>query len=245
MPRKTFLTLTSFILFSLLVLPVFAESDGTSTDAAGSDAATDTTTDSNTGKSFSDKYQQRKTDFEARKADFEQAKSDRQQQLQDRKAEMEAKKDEMVANRDAKQAERCENVSDRVDAKIAKFEENKDGHVNRYNNLQDKLAEIVSKLKDKDFDTSKLEDDIDTLDGMVREYADLYTDFIDYLVDSKGLVCGESDGAYKDILANARAKLQEARAKRSAIREFYRTVIRQDIQDLRSQAADLRSGDSE
>ncbi|MFZ5424575.1 MAG: hypothetical protein ACOZAO_02130 [Patescibacteria group bacterium] len=134
---------------------------------------------------------------------------------------------------------RCDLATQRISNRISAFEDNKDRHLKNYENFTNRLNEIVTKLQDKGFDTTDLENDIVVLEGLVDEYTVLYTEFINILTDTQALDCGNEDGAYKDLVLEAKDKLHEARNKRREIMEYYRDTVREHIKDIREQAANL------
>jgi len=76
---------------------------------------------------------------------------------------------------------------------------------------------------------------------MVKNYAEAYVTFIDSLSAVRGYACGESDGDFKDSLSKSKGLHRKAHELRKEIREFYRTVIREDIKELREQAKESNS----
>ena len=134
----------------------------------------------------------------------------------------------------------CNHLEDKVDLKVARFEANKNIHVEKYQRLKNRLMGVLDKLEDKGLDISQLEEDLETLDELIKDYAKAYEDFVESLRFTKGYACGESDGDFKDALKEAKEKLAVVKRLRREIRDFYVNTIRKDIKDLRKQASDLR-----
>lgn len=135
---------------------------------------------------------------------------------------------------------RCDVIGERVRNKLSRFEQNKDDHVARYKRVRNRLEEIVRDLADKGYDVSKLQEDLATMDTMIREYAQLYVDFIESLENTQEYACGDSEGDFREALARSRTLLRQVRQKRQELRRFYGEEIRQDIKALREQAREMR-----
>ncbi len=142
------------------------------------------------------------------------------------------KKDEIQANKEDRREQKCENTANRIATKIARFQENKANHVEKYNLLKTKLEEIVASLKDKGIDTADLEEHLAVLDGMIVDYAQAYTNFIAELENHQSAACGD-EGAFKDNMQTIRGMFKTLMDQRLAIRKYYVEVIRFDIQGIR------------
>ena len=153
-----------------------------------------------------------------------------------KKEMVQEKKLEIQKAKEQRREQLCKRIEDRIAAKIARFEENKSSHVEKYNALKTKLEEITASLKDKGFDTANLESHLAVLDTMVVEYAESYVAFIAQLENSQDNACGESEGAFKDHMKEVRGMFKTLMEQRLAIRKYYVEVIRQDIKEIRDQA---------
>lgn len=162
-----------------------------------------------------------------------------------KKEMVQEKKLELQEVKEQKREQLCARIEDRIAAKIARFEENKSSHVEKYNNLKAKLEEITATLKDKGFDTADLESHLAVLDTMVVEYAESYVDFIAQLESSQDNACGESEGAFKDHMKEVRDMFKILMEQRLAIRKYYVEVIRQDIKGIRDQAREQAAEQAE
>lgn len=218
MNKNTALKITiTTSLFLLLVTPVFAQDDSTSDEL-----------------SKEEKIQQLREEKQERLREL-------QEERDAKRAEMEEKKREREEEREEKVAEVCENVLERVQTRMENFEENKANHEENYNNITTRLSDIADMLDEKGLDTTELRADMETMDAMVAEYVATYTEFIGQLETSLNYDCGNSEGAFKEALQGARDTLETARVMRREIRDFYKSDIRQDIEDLREQATNLKT----
>lgn len=145
-----------------------------------------------------------------------------------------------IAQRDGGPAvNMCERMDERLAAKIAQLEENRDGHVNKYNRILTRLTEIMERMEDKGLDVSKLREDLGTFEVMVDEYVAEYKTFLTLLETAAGIDCQNAQEEFKEAMMAARAQMKVISAKRLDILEFYRDVLRVDIKDLREQAQEL------
>lgn len=151
------------------------------------------------------------------------------------------KREEVRENIAERVENRCELLTTRIDNKIDTFEGNKQDHIDNYNAIKARLENAMINLEEKGYDVSSLREHVLVWDGMIKEYAISYQEFIDILYESKDYACGESEGAFKDAMTRARMQLLEARQMRLEIRNYYQTVIREDIKDLRDQAQNIET----
>jgi len=169
-----------------------------------------------------------------RREDREENEKLREQQKEENEKLRETKKEEIKATNLEK---RCEKVGELVTKRIEIFEKTKTNHAENYDKLSTRLADIVAKLTAKGFDTTKLTTDISTLNTMVSEYKAKYALFVTELKATQTLVCtAEAPVSYKEKLDQSKEMLQELRTMREEIRNFYLTVIREDIKVIRQQA---------
>ncbi|HLA03679.1 MAG TPA: hypothetical protein VJ065_00415 [Patescibacteria group bacterium] len=130
---------------------------------------------------------------------------------------------------------RCERVTTRINERIEHYDTNKQRHIEHYEKITDKLTTLVSRLDAKGYDTSKLNEDLKTLDKMVREFAVLYSQFIDTLKGAKGFACGSSEGQFLQAIQEAQSFLRQSRQQAKEIRSFLQNTIKADLKELRAQ----------
>lgn len=130
---------------------------------------------------------------------------------------------------------RCDLINSRIDLRINNFNANKETHIQRYQNIKTNVTNLVTYLKSKGYDTSKLETDLATLNTMVVTFGTDYSSFITKLEAAKQFTCGQSDGQFKAKIEEARAQLTIARTQAKDIRVFIVGTIRPDLQALRNQ----------
>lgn len=128
----------------------------------------------------------------------------------------------------------CERVEARIDWHINRYNEHKDSFMARVNEIIEKLKALNQKYKDLGCDTSKLVEDYEQMGKLSQTWANDYTAFIGFLNEAKTLVCGGSQGAYKDKVEQARNQLKACRQEAANIKSFYQNTIRPDFQAFKT-----------
>lgn len=159
---------------------------------------------------------------------------DKREKLASKEAELKEKMEDRRENMASKAAEkfedRCKFLTEKNTLIITRFETNKSKHIQDYQNTKKKLEEVIARLKTNGANVTKLEADLVELDKLIKKAADDYTTYITALKDTKNYACGRSEGAYANALKAAQEKLQTARLSLLAVRTYYQSTIRPDIQ---------------
>jgi len=138
----------------------------------------------------------------------EEARAERTAAMEARKSEREGAKEERMEVREEKQTARCEAMRERAQSRIGQMEENREVHIANYNRLSEKLDDIVTKMSEEGFDTSDLESAIATLEDLVSDYANTYSDFVAGLDSHAGMDCEDYEGGKREALNGAKDHLQ-------------------------------------
>jgi|GEM_PF-1610697 len=143
--------------------------------------------------------------------------------------------------------QRCDRIAKLVLKRLDIFETTKTNHQENYQKLLTRLNNIVTKLNEKDIDTTKLSTDIATLEGMITDYTTQYESFVVALKETvSGFTCtAENKDAFKDLLEQTKEDLKALKDSRQAIREFYLNTIREDLRFLRAGIEANKQGDRE
>jgi hypothetical protein len=128
---------------------------------------------------------------------------------------------------------RCDRISAFIDTRIERYNENKDRHSQNHKKILEKIQNLITSMKAKGLDVTKLESDYNSLFGMTETFSTKYYSFINKLEEAKGLGCQESEGLFTTTMAQSRAILKEARDQAQEIWKYINTIIRKDIEDLR------------
>lgn len=137
--------------------------------------------------------------------------------------------------------QRCEQIASRIDSKVTAFNANKDAKEQVYANIKERINTIVTKFKEKGYDTSVLEGDLVILNEKITKYWTDRQAVITKLEEAKTFVCGESDGAFKQKIQEAKELMKVVLADAKDIRSFITTVIREDIGQIKAQKRDSKT----
>lgn len=137
--------------------------------------------------------------------------------------------------------QRCTTLTQNIDRRINRFNNNKERHINQYNTAKQRLSQLITKLQQKGYDVLQLQADSKIWDGKVQKFASDYVVFINKLNETKNVTCGQSDGALRSYLKQARQQIVVVHQDSIDARTYYQTVIRADIQALRNQKPTITS----
>jgi SMC interacting uncharacterized protein involved in chromosome segregation len=129
---------------------------------------------------------------------------------------------------------KCDTLKTKIDGRLTKFENNEEAHSEVFTKLIDRLSERVAKWKDMGYDVDKLEADLKTLKNKVDKFILDYKAFIGKLEAIKTIACGTAT-EFGNALKAAREALKIVRQDAADIRNYYLTVIRPDIIELKQQ----------
>lgn len=131
--------------------------------------------------------------------------------------------------------QRCTRLTQNIDRRINRFNGNKERHINQYNTAKQRLSQLVTKLQQKGYDVLQLQADSKIWDGKIQKFASDYVVVINTLNETKNVACGQSDGAFRSSLKQARQQIVVVHQDSIDARTYYQTVIKADIQALRDQ----------
>ena len=132
---------------------------------------------------------------------------------------------------------RCERLTQNVDSKLARFENNKKGHGEAFANMQNRLNKLALRLGEKGYNVTALEEDLNVLDDKIMDFGTDYQVYIESLKTSKNYACGESVGEFTEQIKLAKDDLQTLRDDVADIKDFYKTTIKPHILEIRAQNA--------
>ena len=134
---------------------------------------------------------------------------------------------------------RCQRITNYIDQRIQRYDENKTRHIENHQIIVSKLTTLLNSLNEKGYDTTQLTLDLKSLNQMTKDFAIGYNQFINRLRETKTLGCGESEGQFKNQLELARTELKNVREKAQEIWRFIDLNIRKDLQDLRMEKIEV------
>jgi hypothetical protein len=98
-----------------------------------------------------------------------------------------------------------------------------------YTNIRERAIARVAVLKQKGYDTSKLEADLETVNQQIKDYHAKAEELYGTLSSAQDTACGDSDGDFASALASARTQLKAVREASQAIHQTYRSSVIPDI----------------
>jgi GTP1/Obg family GTP-binding protein len=130
---------------------------------------------------------------------------------------------------------RCDLVNGRIDARINRYREHYDEVEARLARIAERGNQFIARLEAKGYDVSQVKEDLTALTAMRTTRRNLYSDFIAKLEAAKQYDCGDSQGAFKDALTEARAALAKWREQVKTIHDFMQNTLRPHLKALRGQ----------
>ena len=111
----------------------------------------------------------------------------------------------------------CDKINEIVSLKLQRFD---DGHVRRinaYNNMQNRIENLIAKLEARGANTTQISADYENLTLAIETFKADYETYIKKLKSLQNYTCGSSEGAFKSALRDAKAMLPILRADAKAI----------------------------
>jgi hypothetical protein len=147
-----------------------------------------------------------------------------------RQAERQEKRQESITAR-------CQLITDRMSTQIARHDNNR----GLYQAWSQQVISWTEKVKEKattaGLSTSELDADLATFKTKLAATEAAHQAYVTALKETQQQACGESDGAFKSELSQARALHLEMRTAIMDLRSFYQNELRPTLQSLRQQAA--------
>lgn len=139
------------------------------------------------------------------------------------------------STKSATSLKKCDATTQRIDKRIEQYNKNKDTHLMKYKNMQERFLTLADRLDKKGYNTTQLRTDGKTLDAKIKKSTDDYASFITKLEATKQYTCGASQGQFKTSLEAARAQLKIFRSDVQDVRSFYKLTVKTDLQALKNQ----------
>ncbi len=129
----------------------------------------------------------------------------------------------------------CANAETRIANRITILTNAKTRHQAAYQRGKERYSNLVAKLKDKGYDTAKLEADLATWNTKILAFSTAFTTHLDALQATQEFECGNSNGAFLESLEDARSKLLTVRTAAIDARSYWLNTIKPDLQAIKSQ----------
>lgn len=164
---------------------------------------------------------------------FQEQREEAQQNREDLQEDVEQRVEDIQNLWNERVETRCSIVTTRVDSITARYSDNQLRYVNRYNNLIERLDNLVATLNERDVDPLDLPELLTEMQGLVDQFNSEMNETISILNESKELACGESEGAYREKIQEARIALLDARSTGIEINNFFLITISDELEEIK------------
>lgn len=130
--------------------------------------------------------------------------------------------------------ERCTIITTRINERIDLFNKNKEARNNLYNNVKSKIENIISLLKIRKYDTSKIEADLPGWDTRVNKYWEDKETFMTKLEEARKLSCSDNSDDYLKKVLEAKEMLIKVHNDAEDIRNYYKITLLPDIKSTKA-----------
>ena len=139
----------------------------------------------------------------------------------------------------------CEALQTRIDVRQRNFNSHRLGLLRRFDNLLERLENLVDKAQEFGLDTTELETQMVGLRERLGELSAEYQAFIDLLQVARAISCEEDPEGYQAAMAEARTQLVLVHEMAQDINTHYVNVIKPILLDLREQLSVLMEEENE
>ncbi len=160
---------------------------------------------------------------------------------EERAAELEARKEERRSRIEAEVSEtkeqrvagRCNGAQQKLAKALSRSETVETNRTDAYAKISEKLNTLVNRLIAAEVDTALLEEQIEEYDTLVNEFFILLDSYQQALTDATEVDCEEDTEGFLLALEDARATLDDLKAKSKAIRSQVRDTIVATLNDIK------------
>ncbi len=135
------------------------------------------------------------------------------------------KRDDVVA--------KCDTIVQNLATRVDKQKTLAASYAEKYENLVKGVSSLIVKAKADGYDTSDVEADLATLKAKVETYKTDKAAYVAALATTESYTCGNSAGAFKTALSDARTKLATVRTDIRAIHTFVEQDLKKSVKALR------------
>ncbi|MEK7653174.1 MAG: hypothetical protein AAB358_01685 [Patescibacteria group bacterium] len=141
-----------------------------------------------------------------------------------------------------RQLRKCENFQEKFGLIIDRHDNNKEKYLNLFINLQNRLSRIVQRLEAQGIDVSDLKADLVVLNQKITKFQTDYAAYQAKIQEINNLSCSDTglNNPIKNDLKSSRTLLKNLQKDILDVRTYYQTVIRKDLQALKSQVDNLK-----
>lgn len=179
----------------------------------------------------------KRAEIQTRKEALKTTTEEKRAEIQTRKEELKAEMEELKTQKKQNREQWCQNVQTRIDTRVNRYENNQTMYQKVYSNMQTRLQKLSEMLAKKGANVTQLNTDLAKLGELIKKLDTDYTSFTTGLKETQSVTCGQSDGEFKKQLGEARNVLPLIKADSLAIKNFYQTTIKKDLQTIRQTIA--------
>lgn len=133
--------------------------------------------------------------------------------------------------------EKCELLGDRIDGKIEKYNAGYTKYIQNFENLHQRVEDLLVSLEGQDYDTAAVEANNDKLMEYIDEMKKMHEEFVTKMDDSREPSCLDNAKQFQNIVKEAKGLLTQTRAMAKEMHTFVREELRPSLQQLRIQIA--------
>lgn len=130
---------------------------------------------------------------------------------------------------------RCQIIESKIQIKAVNFDNNKMRHLDIYNQVKNKVTEIVEVLKNAGGDVASLTAHLATFDQKIQKFSSDYATYIQALKNTQAEACGKSEGEFRNSWRQVKTSLSQVHKDAVELRTFYATVLKPEINRVRAQ----------
>jgi len=157
------------------------------------------------------------------------------EQYQEKRRELKQEREEVKMQLEEKRAARCELTEGNVTKQIANFRESQSKHLQTYETLKERLANVIARLEEKGYDVAELQADLIVLEEKLAVLTEKFELFVIQLDEVSTIDCSTANGTFVAAMKEAKDALAEVRAATLDVKNYYVGTIKPDIVDLRNQ----------
>jgi archaellum component FlaC len=155
------------------------------------------------------------------------------ERIHQRQTELQRKIDDAKAKKDDIIAQRCERIATNISERVYKHRTNKEIRVAKYNEIKDRFSVILDKLESAGGEVTKLRNEINTLDEMIKDFSQTNESVIINLLQSGELACAGDREQFEKNIQISRNYWDDVKSRARAIREFIKGTIIPEIRNIR------------
>ena len=128
----------------------------------------------------------------------------------------------------------CDGVTSRIQNRINLYENNKEKYQSRHQGVSKRIAALADQLEAEGCDVTQIRTDLKTFDGMIHEFATIFTSFINALKGTQEYACGQSQGQFLNQLQTSRTQLYTVRTQAEGLKTYFQNTLKPHLQAFKT-----------